>query len=281
MRAHLLRLNGANLLTGAAAVAWMSLFSIGNANAAPLEFGIVGGDPYTLQQDFNPNWASAPAGSGLPTVGNGTSPSIDIFYSTNASSAQATSPTSFSSPTSSTTTSNGNGLGVENATSSVSLTYTFLGFEAAYTNTATDAFSIGGGTATFTNQTTALNSSFTLTNQTNGLVPFLFDSAGGGYSQTNGTAVNGGPIGKNVAIGFFINQSNPDIAYALLEDIWQGGDADFDDMVVQVQLGSSVTTNQFSTPLPAALPLFATGLGAMGLLGWRRKRKNTTDLLAV
>ena len=29
-----------------------------------------------------------------------------------------------------------------------------------------------------------------------------------------------------------------------------------------------------ATPLPAALPLFATGLGAMGLLGWRRKRKN-------
>jgi hypothetical protein len=27
------------------------------------------------------------------------------------------------------------------------------------------------------------------------------------------------------------------------------------------------------TPIPAALPLFASGLGAMGLLGWRRKRK--------
>jgi hypothetical protein len=27
------------------------------------------------------------------------------------------------------------------------------------------------------------------------------------------------------------------------------------------------------TPLPAALPFFATGLGAFGLLGWRRKRK--------
>jgi hypothetical protein len=27
------------------------------------------------------------------------------------------------------------------------------------------------------------------------------------------------------------------------------------------------------TPLPAALPLFATGLGALGLIGWRRKRK--------
>jgi hypothetical protein len=28
-----------------------------------------------------------------------------------------------------------------------------------------------------------------------------------------------------------------------------------------------------ATPLPAAIPLFATGLGALGLLGWRRKRK--------
>ena len=30
----------------------------------------------------------------------------------------------------------------------------------------------------------------------------------------------------------------------------------------------------FPTPLPAALPLFAGGLGVMGLLGWRRKRKS-------
>jgi uncharacterized protein (TIGR03118 family) len=29
-----------------------------------------------------------------------------------------------------------------------------------------------------------------------------------------------------------------------------------------------------TTPLPAALPLFATGLGGLGLLGWRRKRKS-------
>jgi hypothetical protein len=28
-----------------------------------------------------------------------------------------------------------------------------------------------------------------------------------------------------------------------------------------------------ATPLPAALPLFATGLGGLGLLRWRRKRK--------
>jgi hypothetical protein len=33
------------------------------------------------------------------------------------------------------------------------------------------------------------------------------------------------------------------------------------------------------TPIPSALPLFATGLGALGLLGWRRKRKNTATTL--
>jgi hypothetical protein len=27
------------------------------------------------------------------------------------------------------------------------------------------------------------------------------------------------------------------------------------------------------TRIPATLPLFATGLGALGLLGWRKKRK--------
>ena len=29
-----------------------------------------------------------------------------------------------------------------------------------------------------------------------------------------------------------------------------------------------------ATPLPLTLPLFTTGLGALGLLGWRRKRKS-------
>ena len=34
-----------------------------------------------------------------------------------------------------------------------------------------------------------------------------------------------------------------------------------------------------ATPLPAALPLFAGGLGALGLLGWRRKRKAAAAFL--
>lgn len=35
-----------------------------------------------------------------------------------------------------------------------------------------------------------------------------------------------------------------------------------------------------ATPLPAALPLFASGLGALGLFGWRRKRKAVATLAA-
>ena len=30
------------------------------------------------------------------------------------------------------------------------------------------------------------------------------------------------------------------------------------------------------TPVPGAVPLFVTGLGALGLLGWRRNRKPVT-----
>jgi hypothetical protein len=41
----------------------------------------------------------------------------------------------------------------------------------------------------------------------------------------------------------------------------------------------SVSMTQNATPLPTALPLFATGLGALGLLGWRRKRKSRVSLL--
>jgi hypothetical protein len=36
-----------------------------------------------------------------------------------------------------------------------------------------------------------------------------------------------------------------------------------------------------ATPLPAALPLLGTGLGLMGLLGWRRKRKNDVAIAAA
>jgi len=45
--------------------------------------------------------------------------------------------------------------------------------------------------------------------------------------------------------------------------------------------GFANTATPSATPLPAALPLFATGLGTLGLLGWRRKRKNAAVLAAT
>ena len=39
-------------------------------------------------------------------------------------------------------------------------------------------------------------------------------------------------------------------------------------------IGSADFTPPADTPLPAALPLFTTGLGALGLIGWRRKKKS-------
>jgi hypothetical protein len=45
------------------------------------------------------------------------------------------------------------------------------------------------------------------------------------------------------------------------------------DATAQVNL-DNVSFTVSPTPLPAALPLFATGLGVLGLFGWRRKRKN-------
>jgi hypothetical protein len=44
----------------------------------------------------------------------------------------------------------------------------------------------------------------------------------------------------------------------------------FDDPIV---IGSWDVTISAATPLPGALPLFAGGLGALSLLGWRRKKK--------
>ena len=100
-----------------------------------------------------------------------------------------------------------------------------------------------------------------------GALPFLFRS----NSVVGDDAINGGPIGPNLQIGIAIVSDT--VAYAFFDD--GGGspiDADFDDVILRITAvfrGGETTP----TPLPGALPLLASGLGAFGYFGWRRKRK--------
>jgi hypothetical protein len=42
---------------------------------------------------------------------------------------------------------------------------------------------------------------------------------------------------------------------------------------IDYTININLPNGAYVTPLPAALPLFATGLGALGLISWRRRRK--------
>ena len=63
----------------------------------------------------------------------------------------------------------------------------------------------------------------------------------------------------------------------LFVQVYYGPDGDPRGYPVGIGFHDTVSA---ATPLPTSLPLFATGLGAMGLFGWRRKRKNA-DASAV
>ena len=248
-----------------AAIALASLVSIGSAQASPAGLSIITGSDgtsYTL-----------PTGSGVNGFDPGGWIAANNFGINGGSS--VTVFTNFSA---------GTGLfvtdGTFNVPLNITLRFTYEGTEAGYTNVAESSF-IYGDDALFVNHgptAIGLNSysaasigdeateGFTLTNNP-GLVPFLFKSITG-----NTTAINGGIVTDHstpTAIAF--KQINDTLVYAFFDDSGAGPDKDFDDMVVRIELISATSISP--APLPAALPLFASGLGAMGLLGWRRKRK--------
>jgi hypothetical protein len=53
-----------------------------------------------------------------------------------------------------------------------------------------------------------------------------------------------------------------------------GPDPDNPQSIFPRNMDARFELDGIETPIPAALPLFATGLGALGLMGWRRKKKS-------
>jgi len=80
----------------------------------------------------------------------------------------------------------------------------------------------------------------------------------------NGAVSDAGAYLVQIGLGTSADAGPGQVAYLGLSDRpYPGTDFDFQDLTLSVT----------ATPLPAALPLFAGGLGALGLLGWRRKKK--------
>lgn len=225
------------MATAAAAVV-ASLLSVGAARAD--SFSVVGGWSETLPSSFSPTGWSNPDNVGVGS-------SIQVFNTLNCFSAGC------------------GGLFVDPG--NVSVTFTYLGFEANHVDVADATFSYGG-TPMFTNTTTGVGNSQTVTyNLGTGstLLPFLFaDTA----THPDDVAKNGGPL-LFTEIAYAVVDSST--VYAFFDDTGSPFSPDFDDMVVKITFASTQGAPG-DTPLPAALPLFAGGLGVLGLLGWRKKK---------
>jgi hypothetical protein len=78
-------------------------------------------------------------------------------------------------------------------------------------------------------------------------------------------SVSGGQVHYDPSASGFVQFMEYTPAMVVTDQIVFGQD------YIDIQVGDRDVT--FPTPIPATLPLFAGGLSAMGLLGWRRKRK--------
>jgi len=130
----------------------------------------------------------------------------------------------------------------------------------------------------------------------------VFDKFATDFSIVSLTSIDLTIAGHTYGVGElgFINNAGPNVAVGGTINGVTGGSSGTDDFALLwnqtsgsyvllvytcllqgcehiANAGSTVFTEGLvsaAIPLPAALPLFATGLGALGLLGWRKKRKS-------
>jgi hypothetical protein len=156
------------------------------------------------------------------------------------------------------------------------LSFEYLGKEAGYTN----QFGFAGNPVFTTSGNTLDNpvAGFSvLANVVAGFVNFYFRNVNDGSSVvTNGSVPNdGNPWNFASTLGYFLESDNGSVAswVLLFNDKGGGPDKDFDDMIVRMIATTPKDINP--VPIPAALPLLASGLGALGVIGWRKRRKAT------
>jgi hypothetical protein len=104
-------------------------------------------------------------------------------------------------------------------------------------------------------------------------------TSSGLFFDFGSTATAYAPPDFEAAYVDFASPPNSDLEF--LDSRYSPGAIDLTDVVDGQPVTGTIFFNDLTeigtittTPLPAALPLFATGLGGLGLLGWRRKRNN-------
>jgi len=102
----------------------------------------------------------------------------------------------------------------------------------------------------------------------NGLGPVTLTVFGAGGSTLGQLNIPGDGLdpSTDLADRGYLGVTSDDLIYGFEWNTTDGRTLNTGFTAISVQTSSE-------TPLPAALPLFATGLGALGLLRWRRKRK--------
>jgi len=109
-------------------------------------------------------------------------------------------------------------------------------------------------------------------NQSSSFFQFLVDPDGPGTSSgfvQLGNNINFGSGFNTITLPTFIDLGTSDFFRII-----NGGSGNSGGQISGVSI-TQVTPQVTALPLPAALPLFAAGLGVLGLLGQRRKRKAT------
>ena len=122
-----------------------------------------------------------------------------------------------------------------------------------------DRFDSSAGSAAFIATPTELQFDFSLDGATGLYTIFQDDNnAGGGTTTINFWCLDGGDCSDG---GVSENIGWNDTGFSVAQIVSLSG------------LQSVATRSVAVAPLPAALPLFGTGLGILGFLGWRRRRQ--------